>query len=72
MHNTVVILHCEIPGTTQSHDVRVYVSDILKAEGRITGNIVQFARSWAERQLRAANSLTDVSELRLHAGNVDE
>ena len=72
VHNTIVTLHCEIPETKQLHDVKVHVSNLPETRSRIRGSIVQFARSWAEPKLRAAASLTAVSELRIHATNVDE
>ncbi|MBI2440098.1 MAG: hypothetical protein HYV35_01880 [Lentisphaerae bacterium] len=72
VHNAIITLICQVPGSSQPHEVKVYVSDILMIERRIKGNdsaIVQAARSWAEPKLREASSITDISELKMHTEN---
>ena len=72
IHSAVVTLRCQQAETT--HDVRVFVSDILMNQLGISDDdsaIIRAAQAWAEPRLRDAGDITAVSELRMHTGCTD-
>ena len=69
IHNAVVLLFCNVPGSSQPHKVRVYVSDIFMSKNGIAATddeIISVARSWAEPILRDAPSVVQISELMMN------